>query len=158
MKKIFALVFGTLVSLSAFAASNEDYARVISVQERFTQGTSQRVCSNEPVANAGSSYGAGTAIGAIAGGLLGSQVGNGNGRVVAAAGGAVVGALSGNYLENRNGSTEPRCRYVETAGRPAGYLVTYEYAGRQYTDTFTYPPEGDSVRVRVTVMPLPSFR
>jgi uncharacterized protein YcfJ len=158
MKKSFSLVLGAFVSLSAFAASNEDYARVISVQERFSQGTSRKVCANEPVANDGNSYGAGTAIGAIAGGLLGSQVGKGNGKVAAAAGGAVVGALSGNYLENRNGSTEPRCRYVETAGRPAGYLVTYEYAGRQYTDTFTYPPEGDSVRVRVTVMPLPSLR
>lgn len=158
MKKSLALVLGAFVSLSALAASGEDYARVVSVQERYSQGTSRNVCSTEPGASSGNNIGAGTAIGAVAGGLLGSRVGKGNGKVAAAAGGAVVGALSGNYLENRNGSGEVRCQYVESGGRPAGYFVTYEYAGRQYTDTFTYPPEGDSVRVRVSVTPLPSYR
>ena len=62
------------------AASFDDYARVINVQERYSGSTpasgTRTVC--EPGQQVQSNnYGAGTAIGAIAGGLIGSQVGKG---------------------------------------------------------------------------------
>jgi uncharacterized protein YcfJ len=161
MKKGFAVLLGTVVSFAANAVSYDEYARVISVQEKYSQGSSRRVCDREPGSSSGNNIGAGTALGAVAGGLLGAQVGKGNGRVATAAGGAVVGALSGNYIENRNTQTsgETRCHYEESGGgRPVGYLVTYEYDGRTYTESFTYPPEGNTVRVRVTVTPLPTYR
>jgi outer membrane lipoprotein SlyB len=53
-----------------------------------------------------SHLGAGTAIGAVAGGLLGHTVGNGDGRTAATVGGAVAGGAIGHEVEknNRDGS------------------------------------------------------
>jgi outer membrane lipoprotein SlyB len=45
--------------------------------------------------------GAGTVIGGIAGGILGNQVGSGNGRTAATVAGAVGGAVVGNQIEQR---------------------------------------------------------
>lgn len=42
---------------------------------------------------------AGTAIGAIAGGLIGNQVGHGNGRTLATVAGAVGGGYAGNRIQ-----------------------------------------------------------
>ena len=47
-------------------------------------------------------FGGGTAIGAIAGGLLGSTIGKGNGRTAAVVGGAVVGGAVGHQVEKNN--------------------------------------------------------
>jgi uncharacterized protein YcfJ len=50
---------------------------------------------------------AGTAIGAVAGGLLGNQVGGGNGKKLATAAGAVGGAFAGRKIqENQQNKTE----------------------------------------------------
>lgn len=50
---------------------------------------------------------AGTALGAVAGGLLGNQVGGGKGKKVATAAGAVGGALVGRKIqENQQNKTE----------------------------------------------------
>lgn len=42
---------------------------------------------------------AGTAIGAVAGGLLGNQIGSGRGRTLATVGGAVAGGYAGNRVQ-----------------------------------------------------------
>ncbi|MGJ7901047.1 glycine zipper 2TM domain-containing protein [Lysobacter sp. 1R34A] len=50
---------------------------------------------------------AGTAIGAVAGGLLGNQVGGGSGKKLATAAGAVGGAFAGRKIqENQQNKTE----------------------------------------------------
>ncbi|MGO4260850.1 MULTISPECIES: glycine zipper 2TM domain-containing protein [Lysobacter] len=50
---------------------------------------------------------AGTAIGAVAGGLLGNQVGGGNGKKLATAAGAVGGAFAGRKIqEHQQNKTE----------------------------------------------------
>lgn len=46
----------------------------------------------------GQKQGAGTALGAVGGGLLGNQIGKGTGNVVATAAGAVIGAWLGNEV------------------------------------------------------------
>lgn len=46
--------------------------------------------------------GAGTAIGAIAGGVLGNQIGKGDGRTAATVGGAVAGGAIGHQVEKNN--------------------------------------------------------
>src|SRR5512141_608656 len=46
--------------------------------------------------------GAGTAIGAIAGGVLGNTVGKGDGRKAATVGGAVAGGAIGHSIEKNN--------------------------------------------------------
>ena len=75
----------TLLLITSFAAnagSFEDYARVISVQERYSStGQRRQVCNNSGSSNqeSSSNFGVGTAVGAVAGGLLGAQVGKGIG-------------------------------------------------------------------------------
>ena len=50
---------------------------------------------------------AGTAIGAVAGGLLGNQIGGGSGKKIATAAGAVGGAFAGRKIqENQQNKTE----------------------------------------------------
>ncbi|MDI9239744.1 glycine zipper 2TM domain-containing protein [Lysobacter sp. LF1] len=50
---------------------------------------------------------AGTALGAVAGGLLGNQVGGGSGKKIATAAGAVGGAVAGRKIqENQQNKTE----------------------------------------------------
>lgn len=62
---------------------------------------------------------AGTAIGAVAGGLLGHQVGGGKGKTLATVGGAVAGGYVGNrvqknHQENNAGyHIERRCHDVD---------------------------------------------
>lgn len=74
-------------------------------------------CWNEQVATQarGNDYGA-ALIGGVAGGLLGSTVGGGNGRNAAAAIGAVTGALTGDRLYGGQGGVGyqnvQRCRTV----------------------------------------------
>ena len=62
---------------------------------------------------------AGTAIGAVAGGLLGNQVGHGKGKTVAIVGGAVAGGVVGNQVQkahqNNNATyeTHRECHWVD---------------------------------------------
>lgn len=58
-----------------------------------------------PVKVEGEASGAGVAIGAVVGGLLGNQVGGGDGKKVATVIGAVGGAVAGNEIEKRQKAT-----------------------------------------------------
>lgn len=61
----------------------------------------------------------GTAIGAVAGGVVGNQIGGGRGRTLATVGGAVAGGVVGNQVQRNNQNnnatvrTERRCREVQ---------------------------------------------
>lgn len=75
---------------------------------------------------------AGTAIGAVAGGLIGSQIGGGSGRTLATVGGAAAGGYAGNQVQknmqekNTVSRTERRCRTVqESHTQTIGYDVRY---------------------------------
>lgn len=159
MKKPITVCIAALAVTNALAANFDDYARVVDVRERYSNYTAPRtnrvVCDQNRQES--SEYGAGTAIGAIAGGLIGSQVGKGNGRVAGAAVGAATGAMTGHYLEGRNRNQDQRCYqdYNETSyqRRPIGYTVTYEYAGRTFTENTTQSPQGNTIRVRVHLSP-----
>jgi outer membrane lipoprotein SlyB len=63
--------------------------------------------------------GAGTAIGAVAGGLLGHTIGKGDGRTAATVGGAVAGGAVGHAVEknNRDGNTTWRYQVEMDNGR-----------------------------------------
>jgi outer membrane lipoprotein SlyB len=54
----------------------------------------------------GSASALGTVGGAIVGGILGSQVGGGNGKTIATVGGAVAGGVVGRELEKRQGTRD----------------------------------------------------
>lgn len=81
---------------------------------RFNDG-SRVVCHKVQVANNARDQNriAGTATGAVIGGLLGNQVGKGDGRKVATVGGAVAGGLIGRNVQGRNQQRNGQ-RVVET--------------------------------------------
>ncbi|MFZ6757946.1 glycine zipper 2TM domain-containing protein [Undibacterium sp. Ji50W] len=56
----------------------------------------------QPVAHNNQNSAVGIGVGAVVGGLLGSQVGNGNGRTLATIAGAVGGGYVGNEVAKRN--------------------------------------------------------
>ncbi len=157
MKKIAALLI-LAATFSAQAATYEDYGRVISVQEKYgTNGQPRKVCNGGSGGSGSSGFGVGTVIGAASGGLLGHTVGHKSGNVATTAVGAVVGAVAGTAIENgmNNNVNNGRDCYMVNDQQPRviGYDVTYEYGGRQLTDYFQTPPNGDTIRIRVNTMP-----
>lgn len=90
---------------------------------------------------------AGTVIGAVAGGLLGNQVGGGNGKKVATVAGAAAGGYAGNKVQEnmQAGSTytttETRCdTHTETSEKVIGYKVKYDLAGKVGTVRMEHDP------------------
>src|SRR6185437_9338160 len=82
---------------------------------------------------------AGTAIGAVVGGLLGNRIGGGSGKVLATVAGAGAGGYAGNKIEQKmqNGNTytttEHRCvTAYDSRKEPAGYDVVYTLNGQEH--------------------------
>lgn len=80
---------------------------------------------------------AGTAVGAVVGGLLGNQVGGGSGKKIATVAGAVGGGYAGNQVQGRMQAndtyttTETRCSTVtDTHDKVVGYEVKYDLDGK----------------------------
>jgi outer membrane lipoprotein SlyB len=88
-----------IVPLSAQAASSAREAHA----SCHNCGTVISVRSYQKPAAQGS--GVGIATGAVVGGLLGNQIGGGNGRTLATVAGAVGGGYAGNVVEKRMRST-----------------------------------------------------
>jgi len=161
--------------------ARRDIATVVRVDERFADnGYLRQECWNERTngyesgyyrdANGrlyrGDSTTNGTLLGALIGGALGNQVGDGNGRTAATIAGAVIGGKVGHDIDARNdsngtayeyrdqGGITRRCRTVsDGGGRFGGYDVTYRYAGQSYHALMNYRP-GRTIRVMVDVRPM----
>jgi len=135
------------------------YAKVISVDPvRRTQHNPRQVCHDQVVTHTAPPKDqhriAGTAIGAVVGGLLGHQVGGGKGKTLATVAGAVGGGYAGNRIEasRQHGqvttSTERRCETVDNpVNKIVGYDVRYEYNGVTRTVRMDHDP-GDRVQVQ----------
>jgi outer membrane lipoprotein SlyB len=101
---LIAMTLGAAVISSGSAlARDRDY------DER--SGNCGTVTSVEQVKHKDSHVGAGTAIGAIAGGVLGSTIGKGDGRTAATVGGAVAGGAIGHQVEKNNRSADYAWRF-----------------------------------------------
>jgi uncharacterized protein YcfJ len=122
--------------------SAPEYAEVLAVKPVMeTVKTPREVCKDVAVTRQAPIKDehkiAGTAIGAVVGGLLGSQVGGGNGKKLATVAGAVGGGYAGNKVQgNMQASdtvttTERRCNTVtDTSEKLVGYDVKYELDGK----------------------------
>lgn len=93
----------TLTLTAAMVVSTTAWAQQYGPQDegrRFNDG-SKVVCKNVEVQRSSkdSNRILGTATGAVVGGLLGNQVGKGNGKKVATVGGAVAGGLIGRKVQ-----------------------------------------------------------
>lgn len=107
---------------------------------------------------------AGTAIGAVAGGLLGNQVGGGKGRTLATVAGVVGGGYAGKRIqENRQEnnvtqSTRRRCTTVgEASDKVVAYDVKYQYNGVTRSVRMDHDP-GDRVQVQEGVVSVSDAR
>lgn len=163
-------------------ANYQDYARVKNVTPEYQRvNTPRQECSTEYIRNTGyDGYGheqsssdrsyTGTVVGGVAGALLGSRFGKGKGTTAATAVGAIAGAVIGDKVQgngglfaNKNddryerdsrGREVQRCRTVDHyENRLTGYLVAYEYAGRDYTTVMQSQP-GRKIPVQVSVVPV----
>jgi uncharacterized protein YcfJ len=159
------------VSVPALAGHDDNYedrARVISVAPQFERvNTPRQECRTEYVREsyyeAPQRSNTGAIIGGVAGGLVGSRFGGGSGRIATAALGAGLGAVIGDRYDNNGrdnrGRERVETRPVESCVTvdnwqqvPAGYLVNYEYNGRQYS-TVTNNDPGRFIPVHVQVRP-----
>lgn len=118
------------------------YATVTAVEPiKETQRTPREVCRDvtlthrRPVQDEHKI--AGTVLGAVAGGLLGSQVGGGNGKKLATVAGAAAGGYAGNQVQGRMQAndtyttTERRCETVtDVSEKVVGYQVRYDLDGK----------------------------
>lgn len=128
------------------------YAEVIKVEEvKETVRTPRQVCEDvlvkkqAPVKDEDRI--AGTAIGAVVGGLLGNQIGDGRGKTLATVGGAVAGGYAGNRIQaNMQASDaenvkETRCKTVyDTEQKHVGYDVKYRLGDKEAVVRMNYDP------------------
>ena len=125
-----------------------EYARVLESRPVYAENRDEcwnmRTRRYEPRPDRDSHVGAGTAIGAVAGGVIGHQVGSGRGNDAATVGGALLGGLIGHQVEKDRSNDNPdvdfnNCRTV--AGRDLqGYDVRYAYNGQEYTTRMAADP------------------
>lgn len=84
---------------------------------------------------------AGTLAGALVGGALGSQIGKGDGRVLATVAGATIGGIIGHSLDGNDTRPGADCyRPVQMRGGPDMYRITYRYRGEYFTTWRPYRP------------------
>lgn len=135
------------------------YADVLKTEPVLeTVKTPRQVCKDEAVTRKAPVQDreriAGTAIGAVAGGVLGHQIGGGSGRTVATVGGAALGGYAGNQIQKnlQNSDTETtrqtRCKTVyDRTEKLLGYKVTYRLGDTVSTTQLAYLP-GDRIPIK----------
>jgi uncharacterized protein YcfJ len=153
MKKSVLLCSAGLAAAFGAQAQAQESGRVISSTPIVQQvAVPRQVCNNQPVAVQNPRSGAGSAIGAIAGGLLGNTIGHGGGRAAATIIGMAAGAAVGDQVEG-SGYQVHNTQHCTTQtfyeNRTVGYDVTYEYGGREYTAQMANDP-GLSVPLQIS--------
>ena len=154
-----ASVSGASVDPGASADNGIRYAKVVSVEPvRETANNPRQVCHDETVTHTAPPKDqhriAGTAIGAVAGGLLGHMVGGGRGNTLTTVAGAVGGGYAGNRIEASRQhpqvttSVQRQCSTVANASTSiVGYDVRYVYNGVTRTVRMDHDP-GDRLQVQ----------
>lgn len=148
MKRTLVLA-GTLLAAGLCAA--QEQGLVLSATPVVQQvPVPRRVCSTEQVAVQPPRSGAGAAIGAVAGGIVGNAAGQGSGAATVL--GAIGGAVIGDRIE---GAPPTELHEVQRCGmqtfyenRTVGYRVVYIYADKEYTVQLPYDP-GQTIALRV---------
>ncbi|MFP8967290.1 glycine zipper 2TM domain-containing protein [Pokkaliibacter sp. CJK22405] len=124
-----------------------------------TQNNPREVCENKVVTHQKPVQDqhriTGTVVGALAGGLLGNQVGGGNGKKLATIAGAAAGGYAGNQVQQnmQNSDTyttnERECHTVQDSKTVVtGYKVTYKLGDGTGHVTMDHKPQGDTIPVR----------
>ena len=129
---------GGAVATYSLVKSGPEYAEVLAVEPVKQQiKTPREVCKDVAVTRQAPVKDqhqiVGSVIGAVAGGLLGNQIGGGNGKKIATVAGAVGGGYAGNKvqegMQNRDTytTTQTRCNTVsDISDKVVGYDVKYK--------------------------------
>jgi len=179
MKKTIAIAVGSILTAAAPVAFGQYYGRDYRDSPRYDRPDTARVLEARPLYESSvqrdecwnpraghfeevrpenkTRVGKGAAIGAVAGGVIGHQLGDhGTGQTV---GGALIGGLIGHQIEKRNDNDRQddldysRCRVAGGGGDPnhvTGYDVRYEYQGREYVTRMDHDP-GRRLQVGVDI-------
>lgn len=131
MKKVFAGLFVLFVGSSSAQIYSEPI-QVINIQPKFVT-TYQRHCTQTQLSPSDNS-GVGTVLGGIAGGIIGNQVGRGDGNTAATVAGAVIGGMVGNRIgqDQVNQNVQTQCSNYPVQ-KQVGEVVTIQYKGRLYS-------------------------
>ncbi|MGJ7514592.1 glycine zipper 2TM domain-containing protein [Pseudomonas baetica] len=134
---------GAFATYSLVKKSGPEYAQVLAVEPVKTQiKTPREVCKDVAVTRQAPVKDqhqiAGTVVGALAGGLLGNQIGGGTGKKIATVAGAVGGGYAGNKVQegmqerDTYTTTETRCNTVnDISDKVVGYDVRYSLDGKE---------------------------
>ena len=129
---------GGAVATYSLVKGGPEYADVLAVEPINQQiKTPREVCKDVTVTRQAPVKDqhqiVGSVIGAVAGGLLGNQVGGGNGKKIATVAGALGGGYAGNKVQegmqdrDTYSSTETRCNTVnDISDKVVGYNVKYK--------------------------------
>ncbi|AVU74236.1 glycine zipper 2TM domain-containing protein [Pseudomonas rhizophila] len=134
---------GGAVATYSLVKSGPEYAQVLAVDPVKTQiKTPREVCKDvtvtrqKPVQDQHQI--AGTVLGAVAGGLLGNQIGGGTGKKIATVAGAAGGGYAGNKIQegmqerDTYTTTQTRCNTVnDISDKVVGYDVRYMVDGKE---------------------------
>lgn len=149
----------TSAEVGATAPDGGTYAKVVSVTPvRKSVSHPTQACHDETVTQTTPPKDehqiAGTAIGAVVGGLAGNQIGGGKGKTLATVAGAVGGGYAGNRIEKSHqkatttSTVQRRCDTVNnTSSKLVGYDVSYVHNGVTRTARMDHDP-GDRVKIQ----------
>jgi len=144
--------------LLAMAAQAQEVGQVISRTPVYQQvGVPRQTCTQSPAVVPAQNSGGGAIIGAIAGGLIGSQLGGQDSRGLTAMAGLIGGALLGDKAESQGNAPQPTTTCTTQTvyeNRLIGYNVVYEYAGKQYNVQLPQDP-GPTISLQVTPVGAP---
>jgi uncharacterized protein YcfJ len=145
------------------AGSYVDYATVISVEEVYkqyrTEEPYQECYIKETIQNQGDGSATNEIMGAILGGAIGNQFGEGDGKEAMTLAGIFLGASIANDAEKANSTgqvvvSQEVCETkVKTSfvNRLNHFLVHVDYEGRDLAFTSKKRPSEDIIKVKVTV-------
>ena len=145
---------GGAVATYSLVKGGPEYADVLAVEPINQQiKTPREVCKDVTVTRQAPVKDqhqiVGSVLGAVAGGLLGNQIGGGNGKKIATVAGAVGGGYAGNKvqegMQNRDTytTTQTRCNTVnDISDKVVGYDVRYTLDGKEGSVRMDRDPGG----------------
>ena len=160
---LISLFLGTQIVM---AGSFTDYATVTSVEKVYkqyrTEEPYQECYIKETLQNQGEGSATNEIMGAILGGAIGNQFGEGDGKEAMTLAGIFLGASLANDAEKANSTgqvvvsqevceTKVKTSFVK---RLSHYLVHIDYEGRDLAFTSKKRPYDDVIKVKVTVSSL----
>lgn len=154
--KTFAI--SSLLCFTAVWAQAQEVGQVISRTAVYQQvAVPRQTCTQTAPPPPTQTSGGGAIIGAIAGGLIGSQLGGRDSQGIATMAGVIGGAVLGNKVEGQGNPQSPQTTCTTQTvyeNRLIGYNVVYEYAGKQYNVQLPQDP-GPTIPLQVTPMSAP---